>query len=56
VAIVTISSELNEILGMANRVLVMRKGRIAGEVSGEAATEEQLVSIAMGVEGHGTNE
>jgi ribose transport system ATP-binding protein len=56
VAIVTISSELNEILGMADRVLVMRKGRIAGEVPGGEATEELLVSIAMGVEEHGTNE
>jgi len=50
VAIMMISSELNEILGMADRVIVMRKGRIVGEVLGSQATEEQLVSIAMGVE------
>jgi len=52
VAIMMISSELNEILGMADRVIVMRKGRIAGDIKGSQATEEQLVSIAMGVEQH----
>jgi ABC-type sugar transport system ATPase subunit len=35
---------------MSDRVIVMRKGRIAGEIPGSQATEEQLVSIAMGVE------
>ena len=50
VAIIMIASELNEILGMSDRVIVMRKGCIAGEIPGSQATEEQLVSIAMGVE------
>jgi ribose transport system ATP-binding protein len=52
VAIMMISSELNEILGMADRVIVMRKGHVVGDVKGSQATEEQLVSIAMGVEQH----
>jgi ribose transport system ATP-binding protein len=54
VGIIMISAELNEILGMSDRVIVMRKGRIAGEVSGDQTSEEQLVSIAMGVENNGT--
>jgi ribose transport system ATP-binding protein len=56
VAVIMISSELNEILGMADHVIVMRQGRIAGEVSSEEATEERLVSIAMGVERHDASE
>jgi ribose transport system ATP-binding protein len=56
VAVIMISSELNEILGMADQVIVMRKGRIAGKVSSEEATEERLVSIAMGVEWHDASE
>jgi ribose transport system ATP-binding protein len=51
-AIIMIAAELNEILGMSDRIIVMRKGHIAGEVAGSQATEEQLVSIAMGVERH----
>jgi ribose transport system ATP-binding protein len=54
VGIIMISAELNEILAMADRVIVMRNGRIAGEVSRSEASEEKLVSIAMGVENHGT--
>ncbi|MEQ8343439.1 sugar ABC transporter ATP-binding protein [Marinovum algicola] len=47
--IVVISSEMQEIIGLANRVLVMRQGRIAGELAGEAITEEAIVRHAMGV-------
>ena len=54
VAIIMISAELNEILGMSDRVVVMRKGRIVGEMPGTQATEEKLVSIAMGVEHYDT--
>jgi ABC-type sugar transport system ATPase subunit len=48
-AVLLISSELPEILGMSDRILVMRDGRIAGEVSREEAGEEQLVAMAAGV-------
>jgi ribose transport system ATP-binding protein len=49
-AVVLISSELPEILGMSDRILVMRDGRIVGEVARTGATEEELVAIAAGVE------
>ena len=49
--IIVISSELPEVLGLADRVLVMRQGRLAGEVSGKAITEENIVRLAMGVAG-----
>ena len=39
---------MQEIIGLANRVLVMRQGRIAGELAGEAITEEAIVRHAMG--------
>jgi len=53
VGIIMISSEINEILGMADRILIMRNGQIADEVAGAEANEEKLVSIAMGVEQNG---
>jgi ribose transport system ATP-binding protein len=48
-AVLLISSELPEILGMSDRILVMRDGRIVGEIAGVSATEEQLVAMAAGV-------
>ncbi len=45
-AILMISSELPEVLGMADRVLVMREGRITGEFSREAATPEAVMFAA----------
>ena len=47
--VVVISSELPEVMGLADRVLVMRQGRIAGEVAGDAITEENIVRLAMGL-------
>jgi ribose transport system ATP-binding protein len=41
IAIVVISSDLPEIIGVADRVLVMREGRIAGEVTGIADRADQ---------------
>ena len=46
--VLLISSELPEILGMSDRILVMREGRIVGEASRADATEELLVGLAAG--------
>jgi rhamnose transport system ATP-binding protein len=43
VAVLVISSELPEVLAIADRILVMREGRIAKELVGSEATEEQIV-------------
>ncbi len=50
VAIIMISSELPEILGMSDRVLVMRGGRIRGELSRAEATEEKIMEFATGTD------
>ena len=47
--IIMISSELPELLGMSDRILVMRGGRIQDEFDGTAATQEKLLSAALGV-------
>jgi ribose transport system ATP-binding protein len=48
VAIIMISSELPEILGMSDRILVMHRGRIVGEFSAEEATQESILQSALG--------
>lgn len=48
-AVLLISSELPEILGMSDRALVMREGRLVGEFSKSQATEESLLACAAGV-------
>ena len=48
VAIVMISSELPEILGMSDRILVMRAGRVACEFGSEEATQEKILECALG--------
>jgi len=50
VAIIMISSELPEVLGMSDRIIVMHEGRIAGELSREEATQEKIMSLATGGE------
>ncbi|MFM9107396.1 MAG: sugar ABC transporter ATP-binding protein [Chloroflexota bacterium] len=50
VAILMISSELPEILGMSDRVLVMREGRIAGELPRAEATQERIMALATGLD------
>jgi ribose transport system ATP-binding protein len=47
-AILMISSELPEILGMSDRILVMQGGRIAGEFAAADATQEKLLATALG--------
>ncbi|QQA42817.1 sugar ABC transporter ATP-binding protein [Pelagovum pacificum] len=50
VSIIVISSEMTEVIGLSDRVLVMRQGRIAGEVSGADKSEDAIVRLAMGLE------
>ncbi len=47
-AILLISSELTELLGLAHRIGVMRGGRLVGELDHADATEERLMSLALG--------
>ena len=49
VAIVLMSSDLPEVLGLSDRVLVMREGRIAGEFTRADATAENVMACAVGV-------
>jgi ribose transport system ATP-binding protein len=48
VAILMISSELLEVMGMSDRVMVMRGGRIAGEFSAGESTQEKILQCALG--------
>ncbi|MFQ3549873.1 MAG: sugar ABC transporter ATP-binding protein [Armatimonadota bacterium] len=47
-AIIMISSELPEVLGMSDRIIVMHEGKIAGELSREEATQEKIMHLATG--------
>jgi ribose transport system ATP-binding protein len=50
VAILFVSSELEEVLGMADRAIVMHEGRITGELSRDELTEETIMQLATGRE------
>ena len=52
--VLLISSDAEEILGLAHRVLVMRAGRIAAELRGEAMTEAAILAAAFGAPDAGT--
>lgn len=45
-SIIMISSELPEVLGMCDRILVMRSGRITGELTADNATQEKIMQYA----------
>ena len=45
--IIFISSELPEVLGVSDRIMVMQAGRITGELAAEGATEEAVLRLAM---------
>ncbi|MEP7452781.1 sugar ABC transporter ATP-binding protein [Phyllobacterium sp. SB3] len=49
IGIIVISSELPELLGLCDRVLVIREGKIAGELSADEMTEEAVIRLASGV-------
>ncbi|MFJ8623265.1 sugar ABC transporter ATP-binding protein [Kitasatospora sp. NPDC093550] len=46
-AVLVISSELTEVLGLADRIVVMQNGRTTGELTREQATEEAVLALAM---------
>ena len=48
-SIIVVSSEMPELIGICDRILVMRTGRIVGEVQGEHMTENEIVQLATGV-------
>lgn len=48
-SVIVISSEMQEVIGLADRVIVMREGSIAGTVTGDAIAEETIVRLAMGL-------
>jgi ribose transport system ATP-binding protein len=50
VAVLFVSSELDEVLHLADRILVMCRGRIAGELRREEASEEKIMLLATGGE------
>jgi L-arabinose transport system ATP-binding protein len=47
-ALLVISSEMPELLGLADRLLVMAAGRIAADLPRAEATEERILDLAMG--------
>jgi ribose transport system ATP-binding protein len=53
-AVLMISSDLPEVLGMSDRVLVMAQGRIAGELSAEEATQDAVMALAVSTPATGT--
>ena len=52
--VILISSELPEILGMSDRILIMKAGRLVGEVPREAATESRIMALAAGLAASGS--
>lgn len=47
IGIILISSELPEVMGLSDRIIIMKARKIAGEISTKDATEEKLLSLAM---------
>lgn len=47
IAVVMISSELEEILGMSDRIMIMNEGKFRGELDYREATQESIMSIAL---------
>ncbi|MGF7007535.1 sugar ABC transporter ATP-binding protein [Aminobacter sp. BE322] len=55
VGIIVISSEMPELIGLCDRVLVVREGRIAGELAAEKLGEEAIIMLASGVQPNSHN-
>lgn len=48
-AIIMISSDMPEVLGISDRILVMSEGKITGELSRDEATQEKIMKLAVGI-------
>ena len=48
VAVLLVSSDLPELLALSHRILVLREGRVAGELSRGEASEEAVVRLMVG--------
>jgi ribose transport system ATP-binding protein len=48
-AVVMISSEMPELIGLCDRIVVLHEGRVAGEVSGQEMNEENIMHLASGL-------
>mgnify|MGYP000967081278 FL=1 len=46
VGVIMISSEMPEVLGMADRIIVMCEGKVTGELDAKTATQEQIMALA----------
>ena len=47
-AIIVISSETTELMGICDRIMVMRKGKITGELSKQNFSEEEILRMSIG--------
>jgi len=56
VAVIMISSEMSEILGMSDRIAVMFEGRLVGEISRTEATQEKVLNMASNITMNGMEE
>lgn len=48
VGIIVISSEMPEVIGLSDRIMVMREGRVMGTIGGDDITEENVMTLAAG--------
>lgn len=48
-AVIIVSSEMTELIGMCDRIMVMRNGKIVGELTGNELEENKIIKLAMGV-------
>lgn len=48
-AVIMISSDMPEVIGMSDRIAVMYEGKLVGEISGEEATQEKILNMASNI-------
>jgi ribose transport system ATP-binding protein len=47
VAVLVVSSDMEEVIGISDRVVVMHEGRVSGVLQGDAVSEENIMSLAV---------